>query len=98
MNWARHVIDGMVERVFLKMVYFERGPDAIIGYAYIRRTFKAESMHIATCITSHDSIAKARVPQQCCYWSLDLKSANLLATAIALEDDDEPIICTTGKQ
>ncbi len=55
-------------------------------------------MHIATCITSHNSIAKVRVPQQCCYWGLNLKSANLLATAIALEDNDEPIICTTGKQ
>ena len=55
-------------------------------------------MYVAACIASHDSVAEECVPQQCRYRRLGLESADLSATAIALEYNDEPIIRTTGKQ
>ena len=49
-------------------------------------------MDIAACIASHKRQAKVRAPHQRRYWRLGLKSANLPATAIALEDNDESVI------
>lgn len=55
-------------------------------------------MNIPARITGHQCIAESRVPEQCCHRCLNLESANLSATAIALEDDDETIISTAGEK
>jgi len=55
-------------------------------------------MYITTCITSDHGVAEARMPEQCCYWRLDLESMYFLAAAIPPEDDDKSIIGTTCKK
>ena len=77
---------------------FRHGSDVTLGSTYIHQISKADSMHIAGCIASHNGVAKECLPQQCLYWSLALELANLSSTTIALEYNDEPIICSTGKQ
>src|SRR6266571_7546070 len=59
---------------------------------------EAYCVHIATHVTSHESVPKARTPKQCCYRRFNLESMKLPPAAITLEDDNKTVICSTHKQ
>jgi hypothetical protein len=65
---------------------------------YIHGIIETDCMDITACITSNDSVAKARMPEQCHYKQVHLTAMNLLAMSITLENDDNTIICPTCKQ
>jgi len=62
------------------------------------RIAEAYCVHVAACVTSHESVPKARLPKQRCHRRFNLEPMKLLAAAITLEDDNKAIISPTCKQ
>ena len=62
------------------------------------RITEAYCVHIAACVTSHESVPKARLPEQCRYRSFNLELMKLPAAAFTLEDDNKAVIGPTCKK
>ncbi len=70
----------------------------VIRSTYTSGITEAYCVHVATCVTSHESVPKARLPKQCCYRHFNLEPMKFLAAAITPEDDNKAIISPTCKQ
>ena len=62
------------------------------------RITEAYCVHIATRVASHESVPKARPPEQRCYRCFNLESTKLPVTAFTLKDDNKAIISPTRKK
>jgi hypothetical protein len=62
------------------------------------RITETHCVHVTARVASHESVPKARPPEQRCYRCFNLELTKLPAAAFTLEDDNKAVIGPTRKK